>query len=72
MKERLAEDLERWADKVENGELICPDEMNCAAVMRLAAEALRPCQVCNGSGEMETGIGMMMCDSCKGEGRGRA
>lgn len=40
MKRNLSTDLMRYADMVEGGELISPDEMNCAAVMRLAAEAL--------------------------------
>ena len=40
MKRNLSTDLMRYADMVEEGELISPDEMNCAAVMRLAAEAL--------------------------------
>jgi RecJ-like exonuclease len=25
-----------------------------------------PCKTCNGTGEVETGIGMMMCDKCHG------
>ena len=26
------------------------------------------CGTCNGAGEVETGIGMLMCDDCKGGG----
>lgn len=52
VNQRLINDLEAWADKIENGEkLITPDEMNCASVMRLAAQLLaqpeRGCQQCN-------------------------
>jgi hypothetical protein len=25
-----------------------------------------PCKACNGTGEIETGIGMMVCDECQG------
>lgn len=73
MNERLANDLIRYAELVEDGALISPEEMNCAAVMRLAAEALvkqepRHCTACNGRGKVETGIGMMVCDNCHGKG----
>jgi len=27
------------------------------------------CPDCDGTGEVETGIGMMMCDKCKGDGK---
>ena len=27
------------------------------------------CPDCNGVGEVETGIGMLMCDKCKGDGK---
>ena len=38
---RLAHDLEEWAEKIENCEkLISPDEMNCASIMRIAANEL--------------------------------
>ena len=30
------------------------------------AEKQEPCKTCNGSGLVETGIGMMVCDECKG------
>ena len=40
MNINLANDLLKYAELVEDGELICPEEMNCAALMRLAAEAL--------------------------------
>jgi hypothetical protein len=39
--EYLAADLELWADRIADGHIFhTPDELNCAAVMRLAAEAL--------------------------------
>jgi hypothetical protein len=38
----LAADLELWADRIEEGYIfIPPAEMNCAAVMRLAAKMLK-------------------------------
>lgn len=40
MSDKLARDLERYADLVEDCALISPEEMNCASVMRLSAEAL--------------------------------
>ena len=40
MNNRIANDLIRYAELVEDGALISPEEMNCASVMRLAAEAL--------------------------------
>jgi len=40
IKLRMAQDLERYADMVEAGELISPDEMNCAALMRVAAQGI--------------------------------
>lgn len=40
MNNRIANDLIRYAELVEDGALISPEEMNCASLMRLAAEAL--------------------------------
>jgi len=40
MNEKIANDLIRYADLVEDAALISPEEMNCASLMRLAAEAL--------------------------------
>lgn len=40
MNNKIANDLIRYAELVEDGALISPEEMNCASVMRLAAEAL--------------------------------
>ena len=40
MNKHLAKDLERYADMLAEGELVSPDDLNCSAVMRLAAEAL--------------------------------
>ena len=40
MNNRIANDLIRYAELVEDGALISPEEMNCASVMRLAAEYL--------------------------------
>ena len=40
MNDRIANDLIRYAELVEDGALISPEEMNCASLMRLAAEAL--------------------------------
>ena len=40
MNDKLANDLIRYAELVEDGALISPEEMNCASVMRLAAEYL--------------------------------
>ena len=40
MKLRLANDLLKYAELVEDEALISPEEMNCASLMRLAAEAL--------------------------------
>ena len=40
MSNKIANDLIRYAELVEDGALISPEEMNCASVMRLAAEAL--------------------------------
>jgi hypothetical protein len=37
---RIAQDLERYADMLENSELVFPDEMNCASLMRLAAKTI--------------------------------
>jgi DnaJ-class molecular chaperone len=30
------------------------------------AQKQEPCKICNGSGLVETGIGMIVCDECKG------
>ena len=39
--ERMALDLEKFADKIESGKkLVTPDEMNCASLMRVAAKSL--------------------------------
>ena len=39
--EHLAADLELWADRIEDRRrFITPDEMNCAAIMRLAAQII--------------------------------
>ena len=40
MNDRIANDLIRYAELVEDGALISPEEMNCASLMRIAAEAL--------------------------------
>ena len=40
MNDKLANDLIRYAELVEDSALISPEEMNCASVMRLAAEYL--------------------------------
>ena len=40
MNEKIANDLIRYADLVEDAALISPEEMNCASLMRLAAETL--------------------------------
>lgn len=40
MNDRIAKDLIRYAELVEDGALISPEEMNCASLMRIAAEAL--------------------------------
>ena len=53
------------------------DEAMPFPVAKLAQAALRealaeqpaqqePCKACNGTGETETGIGMMVCDECHG------
>jgi hypothetical protein len=47
MNEKIANDLIRYAELVEDAALISPEEMNCASLMRLAAEALaQPEQSC--------------------------
>ena len=33
---------------------------------QLARGEQEPCKTCNGAGEVETGIGMMVCDDCHG------
>ena len=33
---------------------------------QLAQPEQEPCKTCNGAGEVETGIGMMVCDDCHG------
>ena len=40
MNTQIANDLIRYAELVEDCALISPEEMNCASLMRLAAEAL--------------------------------
>ena len=40
MSDQIANDLIRYAELVEDCALISPEEMNCASLMRLAAEAL--------------------------------
>jgi len=40
MKLRIANDLVKYAELVEDEALISPEEMNCASLMRLAAEIL--------------------------------
>ena len=40
MNEHLIKDLNRYADLLAEGELVSPDDLNCSAIMRLAAEAL--------------------------------
>jgi hypothetical protein len=41
IKPKLAQELEEWADVIEQGKkLVCPDEMNCASVMRFAAKTI--------------------------------
>lgn len=48
MNQKLINDLEAWADKIENGEkLITPDEMNCASLIRFAAQELTNIQSCD-------------------------
>jgi hypothetical protein len=34
----------------------------------LVKQAVEPCKECNGTGEVETGIGMMVCQECPGNG----
>jgi len=43
----------------------------CAEAITAIREALaqpeqEPCKTCNGTGEVQTGIGMMVCDDCHG------
>lgn len=37
--------------------------------IRELESALEPCPSCNGSGEVETGIGMLVCEACNGTTR---
>ena len=42
------------------------DEQRAEAMKMLAQPEQEPCKTCNGAGEVETGIGMMVCDDCHG------
>ena len=66
MNDRIANDLIRYAELVEDGALISPEEMNCASLMRIAAEALAQPAVAEQHKQEPVGV-MVSMDVSKGD-----
>ena len=62
-KEALAQPEQDW---IERERAVGYREGHQNALKQMAQPEQEPCKTCNGAGEVETGIGMMVCDDCHG------